>query len=177
MLGCVVDGEAVPEFIGHFRAVEIAQGLAPVAVEVVHHQVDRFGFGVFQGQVKEDLREFEPRTVPRRESEVASGFRLYCAENIGRAAAFVFVVSSGFPARCCRRCRADVRVQRHRFLIQADYRLAGIVRPLIRFQHILHLGNVLLIEVGHGRGRDVGRPAPPAQIPTSGITAWGSYLG
>ena len=28
-----------------------------------------------------------------------------------------------------------------------------------------------------GRGRDIGCPIPPAQIPTGGITAWGSYLG
>ena len=27
------------------------------------------------------------------------------------------------------------------------------------------------------RGRDAGCPAPPAQIPASGITALGSYLG
>jgi hypothetical protein len=27
------------------------------------------------------------------------------------------------------------------------------------------------------RGRDAGRPAPPAQIRTSGIPAYGSYLG
>jgi len=28
-----------------------------------------------------------------------------------------------------------------------------------------------------GRGRDAGLPAPPAQIRTSGIPAYGSYLG
>jgi len=27
-----------------------------------------------------------------------------------------------------------------------------------------------------GRGRDAGGPAPPAQIRTGGITAYGSYL-
>ena len=28
-----------------------------------------------------------------------------------------------------------------------------------------------------GRGRDASRPAPPAQIPTCELPAWGSYLG
>ena len=28
-----------------------------------------------------------------------------------------------------------------------------------------------------GRGRDISRLIPPARIPTSSATAWGSYLG
>jgi hypothetical protein len=49
--------------------------------------------------------------------------------------------------------------------------LLGIVWFFIRFQNVLHLVDVILSEFGHGRGRDAGRPAPPAQIPTSGTTA------
>ena len=69
-------------------------------VEVVHYQVDGLGLGIFQGQVKENLGEFKTRAVRRREGEMAPRFRLYRAENIGRAAAFIFVVPSRFPPRC-----------------------------------------------------------------------------
>ena len=33
------------------------------------------------------------------------------------------------------------------------------------------------IDICLGRGRDISRPIPPAEIPTSGTTAGGSYLG
>jgi hypothetical protein len=33
------------------------------------------------------------------------------------------------------------------------------------------------LDRGEGRGRDAGCPAPPAQIRTCGIPAYGSYLG
>jgi len=33
------------------------------------------------------------------------------------------------------------------------------------------------VQEGDGRGRNAGCPAPPAQIRTCGITAYGSYLG
>ena len=74
---------------------------------------------------------------------------LYCAENIGRAAALVLVIASRFPPRSGRRSGTDIRMQCHRFLVQADYRLLGIVGLLIHLQHVLHLGDVVFIEVGH----------------------------
>jgi hypothetical protein len=62
-------------------------------------------------------------------------------------------------------------VQGDRLLIEADYGLPRIIRPLIDFQDVLHFGDIVFIEFRHGRGRDAGRPAPPAQILTGGITA------
>ena len=58
--------------------------------------MDRLRFGVFQGQVKENLRELEPGAVRRWEGKVASGFRLYCAENISRAAALAGIVRRSY---------------------------------------------------------------------------------
>jgi hypothetical protein len=49
--------------------------------------------------------------------------------------------------------------------------LFGVIRPLVYFQDVFHLGDVVVIQFGHCRGRDAGLPAPPAQIPTSGATA------
>jgi hypothetical protein len=101
----------------------------------------------------------------------ARGFRLYSAENIGRTTSLVLVVSFGDPARRSRHPRAHVIVQRHRFLINANHRRSDIQRPFVCCQDVFHFGDVLTIEFGHGRGRDAGYPAPPAQIPTGGTTA------
>ncbi len=97
--------------------------------------------------------------------------RLYRAQNVGRATALVFVIASRFSTRLDSRGGTDISVQRDRFLVQAEHRLLGIVGLFIRLQHVLHLDDVVFSEVGHGRGRDAGRPAPPAQIPTGGTTA------
>ena len=115
--------------------------------------------------------KLKARTIRRGEGEMAPGLRLYRTEHIGRAAAFVLVVASRFSPRFDRRGGSDIGVERDRLLVQTDYGLLGIVWLFIRFQHILHLGDEVFIEVGHGRGRDAGRPAPPAQIPTGGTTA------
>jgi len=80
---------------------------------------------------------------------MATGFGLYGAEDISRAAALVFVISSRFPPRRGRRGRTDVGVQRDRLLIQAHHRLLGIVGLFIRPQNILHLGDVVIIEFSH----------------------------
>ena len=120
-----------------------------MAAEVVHHQMDGLGFWILQSQMEQDLRELESRPIRGGEGEVASRFRLYGAENIGGATAFILTVLSCFPPRFGRRGRTGVGVQRDRLLVQADYRLRRILWPLIGFQHLLHLVDVLFIEVGH----------------------------
>jgi hypothetical protein len=62
-------------------------------------------------------------------------------------------------------------MERDRFFVQANHRLGGTIGFLINCQNVFHLAEVLGVQVGDGRGRDTGRPAPPAQIPTSGTTA------
>jgi hypothetical protein len=58
-------------------------------------------------------------------------------------------------------------VERDRLLIQTRNRCMGIEGLLVRPQNIFQLCDIFFIEFG--RGRDAGHPAPPAQIPTSGI--------
>ena len=96
-----------------------------------------------------NLSELKARTIRRGEGEMTTRFRLYRAENIGRAATFVFVIASRFPPRFGRRGGPDIGVQRDRLLVQADHRFLGIVGLFIRLQHVLHLGDVVFIEVGH----------------------------
>ena len=62
-------------------------------------------------------------------------------------------------------------MQRDRLFVQTHNRFLGIVRRLVSRQDVLHLRDIFFIEIGPGRGRDAGHPAPPAQIPTSGTTA------
>ena len=64
-----MDGEAIPDFRGHFRAEDIRQRLAAMDVEIVHHQVDRFRFRVYHFQGDGDLSELKTRTIWRREGE------------------------------------------------------------------------------------------------------------
>lgn len=63
MSGCVVNGEAVPDFCGHLVAEDVAQRLATVDVQVVHYQVDGFGSRVGQRQTDCDLGELKARTI------------------------------------------------------------------------------------------------------------------
>ena len=118
-------------------------------IQVVHHQMNGLGFRILNGQLECHLGEFKPRTVRRGKGEVPTCFGLYCAEDIGRAAALILVITPSFTPRHGRRGRADVGVQGDWFLIQAHDRLLGIVGLFIRLQNILHLGDVVFIEFGH----------------------------
>src|SRR5258706_4729561 len=64
------------------------------------------------------LRELKGRTVRRREGEVPARFGFYGAENVGCAAALVFVVAPCFPSWCSRRGWTDVGMQRDWLLVQ-----------------------------------------------------------
>src|SRR5580658_7168611 len=95
------------------------------------------------------LRELKRRTVRRREGKVPARFGLYGAENVGGAAALVFVVASGFPSWCSRRGWADIGMQGDWLLVQTHHWFLGIVGFFIRFQNVLHLGDVVFIEFCH----------------------------
>jgi hypothetical protein len=120
-----------------------------VDVEVIHDQVDGLGLGVLQRQFTGDSRELEGGTVGCREREMAARLRLYGAENIGRAAAFVLVVAPRFAPRFGGRGRANLGMQRDRLLVQAHHWFGWIVRCFVSLQHVFHLGDVLVIEFGH----------------------------
>src|SRR6266576_3320679 len=87
-------------------------------VQVIHYQMDGLGFRILKGQLKNDLCELDRRAIRCGKCEVAARLWLYRAENIGCAAAFIFVVSSRFPSRLCWRSRPDVGMQGNRLLIQ-----------------------------------------------------------
>src|SRR5215471_11892062 len=91
----VVRGEALPQLAASLFPIAVGQGFGAVDVEIVHHQVNGPGARVLSGQFKAHPRELEPRPVWRREGEVPAGFGLDRTEDIGGAAAPVFVVAPG----------------------------------------------------------------------------------
>src|SRR5207237_983197 len=66
-------------------------------IQVVHHQMDGLGFRILNGHLEGYLRELKRRTVRCGECEMAADFGFYGTEDISRAAALVFVISSRFP--------------------------------------------------------------------------------
>ena len=114
--GRVMDGEAIPDLCGHFRAEDIRERLTPVDVEVVHYQVDRFRFRVRHRQGDGNLSELKPRTIWCYESEMPARLRFHGAENVGRSAPFILAVPPRFPSRLSRGGRTHIRMQRDRLL-------------------------------------------------------------
>jgi hypothetical protein len=75
-------------------------------IEVVHHEMDRLSCRVLQRQFADASRKLKSGTIRRRKGEMATGLRLYRAENIGRATPFVFAILPCLPPRLGRRPRA-----------------------------------------------------------------------
>ena len=122
--------------------------LAAVYVEVVHDEVDRFGGGVLSHNVLHHACKFRAGTVGGGGGEVPAALRLHDAEYIRRAATFILVVLLGYLTRLGRDRRSHVGMQRDRFLIQAKDGLGGIVGLLVDGQHVFHLLDVRLVQLG-----------------------------
>src|SRR5713226_263998 len=80
---------------------------------------------------------------------MTAGLGFYGAENIGRTAAFVFVIPPCLPSRGRRRGRPHVGMQGDWLLIQTNQRLLRVVWPFVHLQHVFHLGDIVVIEIGH----------------------------
>src|ERR1700739_1211215 len=71
---CVVHGEPIPDFGGHFGSKHLRQRLLPMNVEIVQYQVDGLGCRVCQRQGDGHLGEFEARSVRRGKREMSTRF-------------------------------------------------------------------------------------------------------
>ena len=145
----VMDSEPLPGFRRHFRTQDIRQCCAAMEVQVVQYQMDGLRFRVCQCHGDRHLGELEARSIRRGEGEVPPGFGLYGAKDIGGPAALVFVIPARFPSGRCRRGWSHIGVQGDWLLIQTDDRLLRVLRPLIDFQNVFHLGDIVVIQVGH----------------------------
>ena len=99
MLWGVVDSKAVPDFGPDGLTVEVGERFSSVSAEIVHDQMDGLGFPVGYRQAEHNLCELIASPVGGGKREVAPRFRLYRAEYIGRAVAFVLAVKADFPPR------------------------------------------------------------------------------
>ena len=118
-------------------------------VEVVQYQMDGLRFRVRQCQGDRYLGELEARTIRRGEGEVPPCLWLYRAENIGGPTPFVFVILACFPSWRRRRAWPHIGVQGDRFSSKTDYRSLRVIRPLIHFQDVFHLPDVVIVQIGH----------------------------
>jgi len=149
VFGRVVHGEAVPESAAALLAVEAGQGLAAVDVEIIHHPVDGLRFRVVLGHSADGLGEFSRGAASGGKSKMLSRLGFHRAENIGRAATLVLVVTPRLSSWLHRLGRAHLSMQCHRLLLQADHGFLGIVGFLLRLQDIFHPGDVLRIQFRH----------------------------
>src|SRR3982751_1577598 len=99
--------------------------------------------------MRDDLRKLRRRTIRRGKSEMSTRFGFHGAEHIRRSTTLILIVPSCLPPRRGRRSRTDIGVQRDGLLIQTYHRLLEMVRLLIGFQNLFHLGEVLLVEFRH----------------------------
>src|SRR5260370_42675159 len=103
------------------------------------------GFGVLHRQLTGYLCELEAGSIWRGEGEVVARFGFHPTENIGRPAAFIFVVPSRFPPRYSRRGGPYVGMKRNGILIHADDWLFGVVVTFGDLQNVFHLGDIFFI--------------------------------
>ena len=112
--------------------------------EVVHDQVDGFGRGVGQSQMKQDLRELVAGSIRGGIGEMAARLGLYGTENVGGSATLVLAVLPGFPARGCRRRWPDIGMKCDGPLIQTNDWLLRIIGLFVRFQDVFHASDVFV---------------------------------
>src|SRR5258707_8935877 len=103
MSRCVMDSESVPYLPANILTKCVRQRFAAVDVEIVHDQMDGVGLRVLHRHITGCQSELERRAVGRGVCEMATGFGLYGAENIGGTTALVLAVAPGLPPRLSRR--------------------------------------------------------------------------
>src|ERR1041385_3969447 len=70
------------------------------------------------------------------------------AESVRGAAPLVLVIAASLSARHGGTRRSDISMQGYRFFVQTDDRFCGIIRAFIDFQHIFHILDVFIVEIG-----------------------------
>src|ERR1700682_3936168 len=72
----------------------------------------------------------------------------HCTKDVRGSTTFVFVIALGDLARTRRQGRSQIRVERDRFFVQANHRLGGTIGVLINCQNVVHLAEILGVQVG-----------------------------
>ncbi len=119
--------------------------------EIVLHQNDLVRAGkMCVGQIFERMGVIDGRATVRDLHAPPAFQRREHHEQVGHAIAFIFVVMTRRLSRLGRDRRARLDDELLRRFIEAYEGARGIVRPLVDFQHVFHIGD----ERGAGLGRD-----------------------
>ncbi len=121
-----MDRQAVPELSSFFFSEVVGERLGDVDVQVIHHQMNRSGFGVAANDRLQRFGELRRFPIGRCQGEMLSGQRLDGAEQIGGSASFVFVVRPADLSRRQRPGRSYVGMQRDRLLVKATTGSEGL---------------------------------------------------
>jgi hypothetical protein len=152
-----VNGEPIPEQSALLLAEVNDQRLAAVDIQIIHLEVDGLGLRVVFHDAPHLTSELAAGTIGCGGGEVPAGLWFHGAEYIRRAAPRIFVVLLGrFPGFGWAR-RAHVRMQRHRFLVYANYGFGRIAGLLIDGQHVFHVPDVCLVQLRHTPVRTIAR--------------------
>jgi len=118
-------------------------------VEVVHDQVDCVSRGVASREVVDQPSELWARAIRRSPGEVPTRLGFHDTKHIRCTPTPVFIVPFGGRAGPGRNRGAQFAMQRHRLLVQAYNRFKGIIGLLVQSQHVLHLADVLTVQLSH----------------------------
>ena len=142
----VMDLETVPEFCPAPWPKMGDQGLARVGRKIVHNNMNLGGCRIGSTYVTHYVRKLRALPVLSNFDHMSPTIWLDHTKGIHSTFALVLIVfatglpTSGYPAR-----RVDILQQLNRFFVEADHWFSKRERPLISFQHIFHLADVLTV--------------------------------
>ena len=149
MLGRVVQLQPIGQPLRLGRLERLIQRRGRVGVEVVLDQHDLLSVGVTHiEQVLDAVRPVDPG-APRTDRHVPPpAQRLTHQEGVAHPPPLVLVVLPCPPPRRDRPRRGDFRQQLPTGLVQADLRVARVIRPGVDRQHVLHAPDKLGVVLG-----------------------------
>jgi hypothetical protein len=144
-----VHRKTLPQPTASFFSESFHQGLAGVGTEVVHDQMDGIGLLIASRDVQQVIGKLGRAASRSHLGRVPSRLGLDPAKYVGGSATPVFIVPPGSSSRLHRQRGTGVGMQHHRLLVDADHRCSLPERLFIQPQHLLHAGDVLLIQLPH----------------------------
>jgi hypothetical protein len=135
VLGRAVHREPIPQPVAGRGTKTLNDRLARVRTQIVHHQMNGIGLRVARRHIQQVIGELGRGAVARHLSEMPPRLGLDAAENVGRSAAPIFGIPTGYSSRLHRHWRPDFLMKHHRFLVDTHHRFPDRERLFIDGQH------------------------------------------
>ena len=149
MPGRAMHRESFPEPSARFFAKSVYQRFTGEGTQVVQHQMDGIGGGVMLGNLQQEIGELGRRARGRHLGEMNPRLGLNAAEDVGCSAAQVLIIPPCNSSLLQGSRRPRMLMQHHWFLINANYWFTLCQRLFVDLEHVLHTGDVLLIQLRH----------------------------